>query len=171
MARLFVALVCDNIKNVFQSLQLALPSDVSLTTSFHITLKFLDEINPQQVPDLVVKLQSVKFDSISVCLSHCGVFPNQNHPRVAWVGIAPQDSVIKLANQIHLATPSIKVDHEFFPHITLARFRESQQNVLNFVNQKIGEVRLSFDSFVLFETVFLQGSAKHVVVKSFSNKL
>ena len=68
--------------------------------SIHLTLKFLGNISPKTVPQIVEAVtgaaQSVS--PLHLQVGGLGAFPNMNRPQVVWVGIGGE--VEKLASQL-----------------------------------------------------------------------
>lgn len=99
--------------------------------NLHLTLKFLDEIMPEQVLPIRGAIQMVCRDiaPLSMRLGGFGVFPNAKRARIFWVAITEGfETLKKLAHEIDLAVSPLGFppeEREFSAHITLARFRET----------------------------------------------
>lgn len=98
--------------------------------NLHLTLKFLDEILPDQVPAIcgAIRMASADVAPFTIRLKDFGVFPNERKARVFWVGIDEGYEVLKnLARAIDRAVVPLgfpREEREFSAHVTLARFRE-----------------------------------------------
>ena len=124
--RLFIAIDFSELKDYFLELQKQLPekSKLSLTKSFHITLKFLGEVSPDKVDEVIGKLRAIKFEPFGVSLGFIGIFPTENYIRVVWVGINPEDKILELQKDIDESLkPLFKKEKDFKAHITLARVK------------------------------------------------
>ena len=125
--RLFVALDFDGLKDYFIGLQEQLPKDakLTLTKTYHLTLKFLGEIPENNIEKVKEQLKKIEFEKFSVNLENIGVFPNENYIMVAWIGINPKEKVIELQKSIEdsLIEFNFKKDFKFHSHITLARVK------------------------------------------------
>jgi len=125
--RLFVALDFDELKDYFIGLQKQLPKDakLTLTKTYHLTLKFLGEIPENSIEKIKEQLKKVEFENFEINLDNIGVFPNENYIRVVWGGISPKEQVIELQKNIEdsLKEFNFKKDFQFHPHITLARVK------------------------------------------------
>jgi 2'-5' RNA ligase len=88
----------------------------------HITLKFLGELDEQQVNDVVQKLHKVKFTGFGVNFAGIGVFPDPRHIRVVWIGIESKE-LGALAKQVAGALVEYESERmqDFKAHLTLAR--------------------------------------------------
>ena len=124
--RLFIAIDFDSLKNYFIELQELLPRNakLSLTKSFHITLKFLGEVHPNDIENIISELKKIKFRHFSVSLDSIGIFPTENYIRVIWIGIKPEDEILMLQRQIDdLLGKMFKKEKDFQAHITIARVK------------------------------------------------
>ena len=124
--RLFIAIDFDSLKNYFIELQKLLPRNakLSLTKSFHITLKFLGEVQPNDIENIISELKKIKFRHFYVSLDSIGIFPTENYIRVIWIGIKPEDEVLMLQRRIDdLLGKTFKKEKDFQAHITIARVK------------------------------------------------
>src|SRR3989344_4702628 len=124
--RLFIAVDFNELKDYFAELQSFLPKNarLSYTKAFHITLKFLGEVQPEKVGNVVDILKSIKFNAFSVALDSVGIFPTENYIRVVRVGIKPEERILELQGSIDNALkPLFKKEKDFKAHITLARVK------------------------------------------------
>lgn len=99
-------------------------------SNLHLTLKFLDEISPDQIMPIrgaiMMALTNVK--PLEIRLEGFGVFPNERKARVFWVGIEEGFENLKtLAHAVDREVSTLGFPPEeraFSAHVTLARFRE-----------------------------------------------
>lgn len=131
--RSFIALEFnDNLKSRLNNIKFKL-KDNSIRGSwvykdnFHLTLKFLGDIDPQYVGEIDSTLQSIsdKHDPIEMALSDIGFFRGKNEIRVVWVGMKGDlDSLILLNKTVQERMETLgfkKEKRKFTPHITLGR--------------------------------------------------
>ena len=124
--RLFIAVDFSGLKDYFLELQKQLPKNgkLSLTKSFHLTLKFLGEVQPDKAEEIIEKLKMIKFRQFNVFLDTIGIFPSENYIRVVWVGLKPEDRILELQKSIDESLkPMFKKEKDFKTHITLARVK------------------------------------------------
>lgn len=124
--RLFIAIDFEELKDYFAELQSYLPKNakISLTKTFHLTLKFLGEVQPDNIEVIASKLRMLCLKSFPVHLDSIGVFPTENHIRVAWVGLQPEDKILELQRLIDDSLKDLfKKEKDFKAHITLARVK------------------------------------------------
>ena len=93
----------------------------------HLTLKFLGNIIPQKVTEVIEAMEEVSHGSAPFQLEtgELGAFPNLRRPRVFWLGIyGDLNRLAALQKRIDDALITLGFPEEkrnFSPHITLAR--------------------------------------------------
>ncbi len=98
--------------------------------SIHLTLKFLGEIKPEQVPPLQKVLDQVaaNFSNFSLEINGFGCFPNLSRPRIVWVGFKPAGGDLpRLQSELAGRLEMIGFEREqrgYHPHLTLGRVRK-----------------------------------------------
>ena len=127
--RLFIAFdVSKEVHDYLLELQKKLPeAKLTLTKSFHQTLKFLGEVSPDKAEKIKQLLSQVKFQLFTASLDGVGVFPSGGKPRVVWIGIEPKDIICNLQKQIDEVLQGPK-EKDFHPHITLARIKDCDKS-------------------------------------------
>lgn len=129
--------------------------------NIHLTLKFLGETDPDQIPSIQNKLTETlaSFVPFQLSLSLTGVFPDTKRPRVLWVGLKDKEGKLEtLQADIEKILQSVGFPMEqrpFSPHLTLARIKSPKgkkalQDELDAVNQEdidphpfdVGRIRL-----------------------------
>lgn len=96
---------------------------------FHITLKFLGDVNEEAI-DLIYDTLNERlngFGSFSVIYKGLGCFPDMKHPRVIWIGCEdPSGKLFELQKIVEEKMNELgfeKEDKEYHPHITLGRVK------------------------------------------------
>ncbi len=116
--------------------------------NLHITLKFLGDIADGLIPNLeAAAKEAIRLAQIAgpvTCLfNQLGAFPNQNRPRVIWVGCKEEPPKLQLlAEKLEQALSHLGVDRErspFVTHVTLGRVKEEGRGVVSLLQamQKI----------------------------------
>jgi RNA 2',3'-cyclic 3'-phosphodiesterase len=106
-------------------------ADVSWTKpeNFHLTLRFLGEVEEKQLPELkrICDQVSVTTKPFRLTLSGTGVFPNFRQPRVLWAGLIGEIQVARgLQARLEKALVSIGFapeDKPFKLHLTVGRVK------------------------------------------------
>lgn len=143
----FIAVDFDELREYFSHLQKQMPvknAKLSLTKSFHLTLKFLGEVPEDKIRDIKEKLSKIKISPFSIRTGNIGFFPNENYARVVWVGLEPIGSIAELQKQIdNELLPIFPREKNFHPHITLARvnFINDKKDFLNKINSIKTEIK------------------------------
>ena len=105
--------------------------------SIHLTLKFLGDIDEDQVPSVLDGLETAarEHEPFSVEVKGFGVFPTLRAPRVLWLGFADStDRLTRLAGSIEAALTPLGFHAEgkpYSPHLTLARVKEQSRALSN----------------------------------------
>ncbi len=93
--------------------------------NFHLTLRFIGEVDGAQAHDIDESLASVRMPAFSVALQGLGIFGNRRKPRALWAGVEPNRELIRLRDKVEQAVirAGLPLEHrKFKPHVTLARF-------------------------------------------------
>ncbi|MGI4791786.1 MAG: RNA 2',3'-cyclic phosphodiesterase [Janthinobacterium lividum] len=95
---------------------------------YHITLKFLGNIDGAKQPGLIEAANQVAAETLPVTISAAsyGGFPDMRAPSVLWAGILISPELDRLASHLDQAMAGLgfRADHrKYQPHITVARCR------------------------------------------------
>jgi RNA 2',3'-cyclic 3'-phosphodiesterase len=101
---------------------------------FHITLVFLGNVEQSKLELLSATLtKSVqKFPSFTITYESIGAFPKIQTPRVVWIGIKSDQTVLDLQAMVGRLCGEFEFpmeDRTFHPHITLGRVKETRNVV------------------------------------------
>ena len=156
--RLFIAIDFNELKEYFAELQNHLPKNakLSLTKSFHLTLKFLGEVQPNKAEEIINILKNIKFGKFDVFLDSIGIFPTENYIKVVWVGLNPEEKVLELQKEIDdLLKSFFKKEKNFKAHITLARVKypEDKKSFVEQINKiKVENKKIQIKDFRLVKS-------------------
>lgn len=93
--------------------------------NMHLTLRFIGEINGEQVEKIKEKLGNVGFRPFEVSFRGVGAFPSKDYIRVIWAGIEKgEDGLKALAMKINRELEGFPGDERFSPHLTICRVRK-----------------------------------------------
>ena len=127
--KLFIAIGFNELRDYFSDLQKQLPANarLSLVKSFHLTLKFLGEVQPNKVNEIISLLRTIKFETFYIYTDSIGIFPTENYIRVVWVGLKPEEKVLELQKNIDDSLKWVfKKEKDFKAHITLCRVKSPE---------------------------------------------
>lgn len=173
--RLFVSIdIPEPIKKELHQMLPALPGwKKTEQQQLYLTLLFLGEYSSDEANEIREILKTCSFSRFSVELSHFGMFPNQQKPRVFWAGINKSESLLSLQSEIadKLSRFSKSADHvEYVPHITLARRknrRAQEVKVEDFVDESRIKYTFSVESFELKESILKANGSVHRVLERY----
>ena len=176
--RTFIAIeIPEEVKKVFIEAQAQLDKDktkLKITKDFHLTLKFLGEVDENKVEEIKKKLSEIKFDSFETSLTDIGVFPSKDYIRVVWVGLEDSKGKIKKLQQevdSKLETLGFKKDTRFHPHLTLARVKfveDKERFIKNLKEIKIEKKSFKITEFKLIKSILTPEGPVYEDLASFS---
>lgn len=149
MPRLFTAVeLSDDVCTWLENLHMPLPgANWIFPENYHITLRFVGEIDGVKRREFTANLANIEFDSFALRLNGVGAFGG-NTPRSIWAAVEPSPALDKLAKDHNRAArdAGIQLDKRTFkPHVTLARLRNSNTNdVARFLSRFGGEKSPAF---------------------------
>ena len=96
--------------------------------NLHVTLRFLGNIEEQQVPTVVEAIELAVEGRVAFpCgLVGLGAFPNERRPSIVWVGLAENGRLAAIVDDLVPALEAIGVlgdDKPWRPHLTIARVK------------------------------------------------
>ena len=180
MIRAFIATTIDSqiirgIAAAIVQLRRALP-DVRWVApdKIHLTIKFLDDIEPNQVDPIAnVLAQALKlFPRFTISAKGLGVFPAVRRPRVLWVGLEGS-RLVKLAGEVEAALEPLGFAQEergFQPHLTIGRWRQFDGATAKLAEELERWKRFEFgtskvEAVTLFQSVLTPDGALHQPLK------
>lgn len=169
--RLFLALVppkecLPKIAEAAKPLEGAIGARVIAAENWHLTLKFLGEVDENRAKRIEKALAEVKFGQFHVSLSGAGAFPSERVPRAIWVG-GKSEGAKRLASDIEDALAFLGLPHEpFSVHLTVARSR-GVADIEKFVH-KTGDVcEFEARSFFLMKSMLTPSGAAYEVLREY----
>ncbi len=100
--------------------------------NIHITLKFLGDVEANQITDIAqaVQIATNEMNSFMVEIREVGAFPNWRKARILWVGARSDENLLaELARRIDMETTRLGYGREerpFKAHLTLGRVKMIQ---------------------------------------------
>ena len=145
--------------------------------NLHITLKFLGEIPYELIEKIHNELSDVStiVNPFEMSVRGTGFFPNQNKPRVIWLGLQndSKNSIFKLHEWIDKKLQALGFEREkrrFSPHLTLGRikFPDNIQKLSEFINKN--EFKSEFfkvDQIILMRSELKPTGAEYSQIKNY----
>jgi len=100
--------------------------------NIHLTVKFLGEVDEDQVDKITPLLTEValKFKVIKTSSDRVGAFPNLSHPKIIWAGLNGETArMTEIAEAIEDALEPLgfeKENRRFKAHLTLGRIKDGR---------------------------------------------
>jgi len=160
--RLFVSVdlpddLADDVRAVQDEFREASGLNFTDPEQAHVTLKFLGEVDPDRLPAIEDRLEAAvekaDVEPFEVHYGGLGVFPSLDYISVLWLGVREghgDAEMIRLAEAVEdgmVAEGFDPEDHEFTPHVTLARMNHAggkglvQENVRE-LDPDVGAARI-----------------------------
>jgi len=178
--RTFIAIdlspeIKQNLRALLQSLR-RLKAEVRWVgeDSFHLTLKFLGEINEEEVKTIIATLEKVarQHRPFSLECRSTGCFPKKGTPRVFWVGVVPSPALLQLQQEIEVSLEKSGWPREpraFHPHLTLGRVKSARgtdqvlKEIKKYEEQSFGQMEVG--AITLFQSVLRPSGAEYHVIR------
>ena len=151
LIRAFVAVkvpgeIADVLENFLTDLRPLAPIRWLRKQHFHITLKFLGELEQAVIEQVIDALEPMKyFEPFRIELDHIGAFPNLNNPRVLWLGGKNGAHELgKLSGKINdVLYDEAGLEREtkkFRAHLTLAKLKDTCLPLPEVLVRRLGDV-------------------------------
>jgi RNA 2',3'-cyclic 3'-phosphodiesterase len=140
---------------------------------YHLTLRFLGEMENSRLEMLRESLASLKASSFYLTLHGLGLFPLRGDPEVLWTGVDRSDELLSLRHKVERLVVGHGVEpdtRKFFPHITLARIGNCDQDEIGqyLVENSLFKLQeLPIQSFGLYSSHLTSEGAIHQLVETF----
>jgi len=165
--RLFVALALpDSERERLAGLQRGLKSARWVTPeNFHLTLRFVGEVDRQVAEDVDDALMTLRFDSFPLSLKGVGCFGEERKVRSLWVGVEDNPLLMRLQAKIErrmLRSGLTPEPRKFKPHVTLARFKGAfDSRVESFLadNARFRSLPFMVEQVILYSSSLGRGGA------------
>lgn len=95
-----------------------------LPASPHLTVKFLGDVDAENIDGLKEKIKTIRGKTIAATLAGVGAFADWTRPRVLWIGVEPAQGIVALQKQVEAILKDFPSEEKFHPHITLARVKD-----------------------------------------------
>lgn len=176
--RSFIALeIPEEIKNeVYQHIENFkkdnLPVKWVEKKNLHITLIFLGEqdLNFLNKVKEILKNVSNNFKPFYINLTNFGFFPTAKKPRVFWIGIKKNREIItKIVEELNNELKKIDFkpeEREFFPHLTIGRFKASF-NAEKYLLLKYESKDFLIDRITLFKSTLTSEGPIYEVIENY----
>ena len=134
--------------------------------SWHLTLRFIGDVDEEKAKEIGDALSAVKFSPFPMHLFGAGAYPNTHFPRAIYIGGESQGAVALAAKVEEALAPFNLQKEKFSVHLTVARSKGAG-DIDDFL-KNAGEVG-QFDarSFVLMKSTLMAHEAGYEVLKEY----
>lgn len=144
---------------------------------FHLTLRFLGDMDEDKIEPLIITLERLKFDfdKIEFETDKIGFFPNRRFPNVIFAGLGEignppwrTDTLVGFIDKV-IYNFGVKPDKKFIPHITFGRFsRNKRRKIGSNIDFDLSPVKIEFDSFSLMKSKLMPGGSEYAEISKFN---
>ena len=140
---------------------------------FHLTLRFLGDIDEDKIPELTGVLDRLKFDfeKIDFTAKGIGFFPDSKYPNVVFIDLSESGSnTEKLVGFIDkiIFNFGVRPEKKFIPHITIGRFkRDKRVKIESPVEIDFQPFNIEFSSYFLMQSILQKEGSAHLVLNEF----
>ena len=147
---------------------------------FHLTLKFLGDTDTSFIPEITSNLYNIasQIQPFNLNFKSFGVFKDFNNPRVLWIGIDKNESLVILHKLIEDALDTLGFEKEkrsFNPHLTLGRikFLKNRKKLIGYIlkHSKTEIESLQISEFYLIESILKKDGPTYIDIKEFTLKI
>ena len=140
--------------------------------TWHVTLKFLGKVKPDQLSAIEQALKSAATATkpFRLTCGEIGAFPRVDRPRVIWASITPGQSLLRLQQKVEQSLTALGLAAEsrsFRPHLTLWRSKSLPRTAgwNDYLRNrgyglKLG--RFQVDRLYLFESCLAPGGSRYI---------
>ena len=148
-------------------------------SNIHITLKFFGETEDERIPAISSLLQEIasKFNPFEMQLRGTGVFGSSYQPRVVWIGIAENPTLVGLGQEIldRVEDLGFKKDRQnFVPHLTLGRIKriDNKKRFFELIGnfKETGIAAETVREFNLIESRLSPGGPRYSILETYKMK-
>lgn len=129
------------------------------TEKLHLTMKFLGEIDDEQIAKLLeaVERAAQKASSFNVRIEGTGVFPSPKQARILWLGVKSEGESLQTLNEVLESECErqgfAKEKRKFKAHLTIGRLKEkSDELVKTHLEQNFEPVVFEVSEIVVFQS-------------------
>lgn len=153
-----------------RKIQDALPDFLGKKTelqNFHLTLKFLGEIDEGKVEEIGKKLREIKFEKFESEVDKVGVF-SEKFIRIIWLHLTNCDNLQKIVDEKlkNLFEP----EKRFMSHLTIARVKniKDKKRFLEELNKiEVPKIKFNVDKFYLMKSELTSNGPKYEIIKEY----
>ncbi|MEO8513775.1 MAG: RNA 2',3'-cyclic phosphodiesterase [Ignavibacteria bacterium] len=141
---------------------------------FHLTLRFLGDIDEDKIEPLTDTLERLKFDfeKVEFTTDKIDFFPNIRFPNILYAGLAEigsnTETLVGFIDKV-IYNFGIKPDKKFIPHITFGRFNKNKRRKIESnIAFNLTPLKIEFNSFFLMRSKLMPGGSEYEELSNFN---
>ncbi|NLN69543.1 MAG: RNA 2',3'-cyclic phosphodiesterase [Chloroflexi bacterium] len=145
------------------------PTDIKWVNSehLHLTIKFIGDMPEGRIKNIeTIMAQSLAGQApFNLGVGSMGMFPNQNNPRVIWLGITGGEPLVEMHKSLDQNLSGLGIPREgrtFSPHLTIGRVRRNvDSSAVKAIGQTLSQFKvdslglIQVDRVHLFQSVLM----------------
>ena len=142
---------------------------IKVVDHFHLTWKFLGDVEEDKIPELVQKLKKVKMNKFKVNSTQLGSFPSLWDIQVIWIGLDGKE-ITDLKKEIEKRiTKMFPKDKRFSVHVTLGRvkFLDDKKKLQEKLKQEISKEEFEISDFKLIKSELKPEGPEYTTIEDF----
>ncbi|MFP4588715.1 MAG: RNA 2',3'-cyclic phosphodiesterase [Candidatus Acetothermia bacterium] len=118
------------------------------TENIHITVKFLGEINEDQLQEIKEAIEEPlkRHSPFTIEINHLGGFPRLSYPKVIWLGSDdPPEEIHGIHRDLEETLEELgfeREDRDYVPHVTLGRTKEKDSSKVKTLGNELKNEKL-----------------------------
>ena len=170
--RTFISIeIPEEVKKEIVKIQKSLPEFQGKLTeeeNLHLTLKFLGEVDEEQIEKIKEKLREIKFNKFETEVDSIGVF-SENFIKIVWLHMTNCE---ELQKQIDEALENMfEKEDRFMSHLTIARvknIKDKKKFLEELKKMKIDKMKFSVSSFNLKNSILTKEKPVYEIIEEYS---
>ena len=134
---------------------------------FHLTLKFLGEIDERNVGEVKKKLREIKLSKFETEINEIGVF-SEKFIRIIWVYLARCNILQELVDE--KLKDLFKPEKRFMSHLTIARvksIKDKEKFLEKLKKIEIPKIKFAIDKFYLMKSELTSERPKYEIIEEY----
>ena len=135
--------------------------------NFHLTLKFLSQIDEDKVEEVKKKLNEIKFEKFESEIDLIGVF-SEKFIRIIWLHLANCDNLQKIVDE--KLKDLFEPERRFMSHLTIARvknIKDKKKFLEELKKVKIPKIKFNVNSFYLMKSELTSDGPRYEVIEEY----
>lgn len=140
--------------------------------NLHLTLKFLINIDPKALEELVKRLETIKESPFKISLDSLSFFKRNGDISSIYLTLEPKDRLVRLQQKVDECLLDLfSKAQRFHPHLTIGRIKllKNRQEFIKNLNQiNVKKIEFDIKEFKLFESKLTKDGPKYYILKKFN---